>query len=230
MANHFLGFPSSLLPFLEELSLNNNRDWFADNKPRYEELVLFPAFDFIVAMAPHLSKMSTRFEAIPRRSGGSLMRVYRDTRFAKDKTPYKTNVGIQFRHVLAKDVHAPAFYVNIEAHDVFIGVGSWRPDSAALFKIRTRVAENTPLWRRVERNRNFKQNLELAGDSLKRPPRGFDPEHPLLDTLRRKDFIAIRHFGERDIERDDFLDQVVSSFRSGMPLMRFLCAALELDI
>lgn len=230
MSDTFAGFPSGLLPFLEELSVNNNRDWFANNKQRYEELVLFPTFDFIAAMAPYLAKISTRFEAIPKRSGGSMMRVYRDTRFAKDKTPYKTNVGIQFRHVLGKDVHAPAFYLNIEAHDVFIGVGSWRPDSVALFKIRTQVAEKEALWRRVERNRNFKSNFELAGDSLKRPPRGFNPEHPLLDTLKRKDFIAIKHFGERDILSDEFLGQVVATFRCGLPLMRFLCAALELDI
>ena len=230
MNDVFSGFPSGLLPFLEELSVNNSRDWFADNKKRYEELVLYPTFDFIGAMAPYLAKISTRFEAIPKRSGGSMMRVYRDTRFAKDKTPYKTNVGIQFRHVLGKDVHAPAFYVNIEAHDVFVGVGSWRPDSAALFNIRTRVAENSSLWRRVERNPKFRKNFELAGDSLKRPPRGFDPDHPLLDTLKRKDFIAIKHFGERDIESDEFLDHIVGSFRSGLPLMRFLCAALELDI
>ena len=133
----FPGFPQGALPFLEELSANNNRDWFAENKDRYEELVRNPALDFIGAMGPYLERLSKRFEAIPKRSGGSMMRPYRDTRFAKDKTPYKTNVGIQFRHALGRDIHAPGFYVHIEPHDVFVGVGSWRPDSAALVKIRT---------------------------------------------------------------------------------------------
>ena len=226
----FSGFPQGLLPFLEELSVNNNRDWFADNKHRYEDLVLNPALDFIGAMGPPLEKLSTRFEAIPKRSGGSLMRVYRDTRFSKDKTPYKTNVGIQFRHVLGKDIHAPGFYVHIEPHEVFVGVGSWRPDGPSLAKIRTRIAEKPDLWRRVERNKKFKSHYQFGGDSLKRPPRGFDRDHPLIDVLKRKDFIAIKHLDEADILEDDFFDTAVARFRDGLPLMQFLCDALEIQI
>ena len=226
----FKSFPQELLPFLEELSANNNRDWFADNKHRYEDLVLNPALDFIGAMGPHLEKLSNRFEAIPKRSGGSLMRVYRDTRFSKDKTPYKTNVGIQFRHVLGKDIHAPGFYVHIEPHEVFVGVGSWRPDSPSLAKIRTRIAEKPDLWRRVERNKKFKNHYQFGGDSLKRPPRGFDRDHPLIDVLKRKDFIAIKYLDEADIFAEDFFDTVVARFRDGLPLMQFLCDALEIQI
>ena len=226
----FPGFPATLLPFLEELSANNNRDWFADNKARYEELVLDPALDFIAAMGPHLTKISNRFEAIPRRSGGSLMRVYRDTRFAKDKTPYKTNVGIQFRHVQARDIHAPGFYVHIEPHDVFVGVGSWRPDSPSLAKIRRRIADKPDLWRQVASTRKFKRHFEFVGDSLKRPPRGFDRDHPLIDVLKCKDFIAIKRLEEGDIESSQFFDSVVKRFRDGQPLMQFLCDALEVAI
>ncbi len=228
MATAFSGFPSELLPFLEALSANNNREWFADNKHHYEEQVLNPALDFIGAMGPQLEKFAPRFEAIPKRSGGSLMRVYRDTRFGNDKTPYKTNVGIQFRHVLGKDIHAPGFYVHIEPHDVFVGVGSWRPDSAALAKIRTRIAEQPDQWRRVVRNRNFRQHYQLMGDSLVRPPRGFDRDHPLIETLKRKDFIAVKPFDELDIEVEEFFGSVVKRFRNGLPLMRFLCEALEI--
>lgn len=224
----FQGFPGGLLPFLEELSANNNRDWFAVNKPRYEELVSNPALDFIGAMSAPLAKLSTRFEAIPKRSGGSLMRVYRDTRFSKDKTPYKTNVGIQFRHVLGKDIHAPGFYVHIEPHDVFIGVGSWRPDSASLAKIRCRIAEKPDLWRQVVSNKSIKRHFEFVGDTLIRPPRGFDRDHPLIDVLKRKDFIAIKRLEESDIESSQFFNNVVKRFRDGLPLMQFLCAALEI--
>jgi uncharacterized protein (TIGR02453 family) len=225
----FKSFPKGLLPFLGDLSANNNRDWFADNKHRYEDLVLNPALDFIGAMGPHLEKISTRFEAIPKRSGGSLMRVYRDTRFGKDKTPYKTNVGIQFRHVLGKDIHAPGFYVHIEPHEVFVGVGSWRPDSTSLAKIRTRIAEKPDLWKRVEGNRKFRKHYEFGGDRLKKPPRGYDRDHPLIEVLKRKDFIALKYLDERDIESDDFIDTIFERFRDGLPLMRFLCDALELQ-
>jgi uncharacterized protein (TIGR02453 family) len=224
----FAGFPGGLLLFLEELSANNNRDWFSDNKQRYEDLVRNPALDFIGQMGPHLTRLSSRFEAIPKRSGGSLMRVYRDTRFARDKTPYKTNVGIQFRHMMARDIHAPGFYVHIEPHEVFVGVGSWRPDSMSLAKIRARIAEKPELWRVVERKKNFKRYYEFVGDSLIRPPRGFDREHPLIETLKRKDFIAIHRFDERDIESNEFFDTVLKRFRNGLPLMAFLCRALEL--
>ena len=94
----FNGFDPSILGFLDELAQNNERDWFAENKDRYERLVREPALDFIVAMGPLLDRIAPQFEAVAKKMGGSLMRVFRDTRFGRDKTPYKTNVGIQFRH------------------------------------------------------------------------------------------------------------------------------------
>ena len=120
-------FDASTLKFLRELRANNDRDWFNANKPRYEEHVLDPALRFIDAMYDPLADVAPRFTAIPKRSGGSLMRVYRDTRFSRDKTPYKTNIGIQFRHEFGRDVHAPGYYIHIEPDNAFIGAGMWRP-------------------------------------------------------------------------------------------------------
>ena len=226
----FGGFPEGMLTFLDQLASHNHRAWFTENKSRYQELVSNPSLDFIAAMAEPLAALSRRFEAIPRRTGGSLMRVYRDTRFSRDKTPYKTNVGIQFRHVLAKDVHAPGFYLHIEPAEVFVGVGSWRPDRDALAKIRRRIADKPKYWQAVECDRAFSGEFSFTGESLQRAPRGFDPEHPLIETLKRKDFIALKHFPASDISDPAFLPAVSSSFRKGLPLMRFLCDALELDI
>ena len=112
--SRYATFTPATVKFLAELSDNNNRDWFNENKTRYEEEVLDVALRFIQSMQDPLADFAPHFTAIPKRMGGSLMRVYRDTRFSKDKTPYKTNIGIQFRHVLGKDVHAPGFYVHIE--------------------------------------------------------------------------------------------------------------------
>lgn len=226
----FPGFPAGMLLFLDELANNNHRPWFQENKQRYQDLVANPALDFIAAMAEPLADISKHFEAIPRRSGGSLMRVYRDTRFGPDKTPYKTNVGIQFRHVLARDIHAPGFYLHMEPAEVFVGVGSWRPDRGALAKIRQRIAEKPKYWQALEQDKVFAGEFDFSGDSLKRAPRGFDPEHPLIETLKRKDFIALKHFPARDIESPMFFEAVSASFRNGLPLMRFLCDALELKI
>ena len=120
-------FRPELFAFLEELKANNDREWFAANRDRYEEELLEPAMDFIAAFAPKLEKISPNFRADPRPSGGSLFRIYRDTRFSKDKTPYKTNVGIHFRHELARDAHAPGFYLHIGPGEAFAGAGIWHP-------------------------------------------------------------------------------------------------------
>ena len=125
-------FQPSLFEFLEQLADNNNRPWFLENKPRYERDVLEPALAFIRAFEPRLKKISPYFVASDRRVGGSLMRVYRDTRFHKDGEPYKTNVGIQFRHEQGRDIHAPGFYVHIAPGECFLAVGLWRPEPEAL--------------------------------------------------------------------------------------------------
>ena len=116
-------FSKSTFKFLDQLAANNNRTWFEENKPRYESLIREPALEFIEAMAPALKMFAPHFRADPRKMGGSLMRVYRDARFSRDKTPYKTNIGIQFRHELGKDVHAPGFYVHISTAECFLAVG-----------------------------------------------------------------------------------------------------------
>ena len=110
----YASFTPQSVAFLSELKANNNRDWFKENKTRYEELVLDVALNFIQSMQGPLEEIAPNFTAIPKRMGGSLMRVYRDTRFSKNKTPYKTNIGIQFRHEQAKDVHSPGYYVHID--------------------------------------------------------------------------------------------------------------------
>src|SRR4029450_921750 len=122
-------FGPELFAFLADLRANNNRDWFAENKQRYEDQLLEPALTFIATFAPHLEKISPHFRADARPSGGSLFRIYRDTRFSKDKSPYKTNLGIHFRHERAKDAHAPGFYLHIGPDEGFAGAGMWHPDT-----------------------------------------------------------------------------------------------------
>lgn len=134
-------FTKATLNLLDELAANNDRTWFEANKSRYELLVREPALEFIAAMGSVLETFAPRFCAEPRKVGGSLMRVYRDTRFWRDKTPYKTNIGIQFRHTLGKDVHAPGFYVHIATDECFFAVGCWHPDSDALGRLRDLIAK-----------------------------------------------------------------------------------------
>ncbi len=225
-APRYATFNEETIAFLRELKANNNRDWFNENKPRYEELVLDVALNFIQSMHDPLLKFAPHFTAVPKRMGGSLMRVYRDTRFSKNKTPYKTNIGIQFRHEQAKDVHAPGFYVHIDPDSVFLGAGMWRPAPEALLGIRKRITHKQAEWLRVCAEPKFKRQFSLGGEKLTRPPRGFDKEHPLIEDIKRKDFIAVKNLTLEHALQPKFQQQVETASKAATPYMRFLCKAV----
>jgi uncharacterized protein (TIGR02453 family) len=217
-------FGPELFAFLVELRAHNDRDWFAANKERYEAHVLEPALAFIEDFGYRLQEISPHFIADPRRSGGSLFRIYRDTRFAKDKSPYKTNTGMYFRHARGKDVHAPGYYLHLAPGEVFGGGGIWHPDTKALTAIRQAIVDDPDGWARAKR---LGDGLELGGDSLKRVPTGFDKEHPHAEDLKRKDFFASVRLDEADATAPGFLDRYTRICESASPLMRFLCGALD---
>ena len=223
----FQSFQPAMFEFLEQLADNNNRPWFQENKPRYECEVLEPALAFIRAFQPRLERISPYFVAGDRRVGGSLMRIYRDTRFVKDGAPYKTNVGIQFRHEQGRDIHAPGFYVHIAPGDCFLAVGLWRPEAEPLARIRQAIVESPDRWRRARDERKFQQRFSLEGGSLKRPPRGFPADHAWIEDLKRTDFIGVEELDERDVLDKEYLDYVAASFTAARPFMRFLCDALK---
>ena len=221
-------FRPALFRFLKELAENNDRDWFQDNKGRYEEVARGPAMEFIAAVAPGLARVSKHIRADPRPVGGSLFRIHRDVRFSKDKSPYKTHVGIHFRHEAAKDVHAPGYYLHLEPGGIFFGCGIWHPDAKTAHRIRQAIVDDPAAWRRAIRAKRFAARLTLGGEALKRPPRDFPPDHPLVEDLKRKDFIADAFLKQRDVTRPDFHGDFVELCKDGQPLMRFLCKALEL--
>jgi len=217
-------FGPELFRFLVDLKANNDRDWFNANKDRYEEHVRGPTLDFVADFAPHLEQISPHFVADPRPSGGSLFRIHRDTRFSKDKSPYKPYVGVQFRHERAKDTHTPGFYLHLQPRAVFVGVGIWHPDTPTLSRIREAILDDPKAWGRATGNRS----LRLAGDSLKRAPAGFDPEHPLIEDLRRKDYIATVELTQKEVCSRGFVERFAGTCEEGAPLVRFLCGALDL--
>ena len=223
----FQGFGAATVRFLQELEANNNRDWFQANKHRYEAEVLAPALDFISAMSDELDGFAPHFTALPKRMGGSLMRVYRDVRFSPSKAPYKTNIGIQFRHEQGKDVHAPGYYLHIESTGCFFGAGMWRPVPEALQAIRSRIAEQPQAWRRVLEAREFTETFRLGGDALKRPPRGYAADLPHIEDLKRKSFIGSCDFPVANAASPGFPQEAAATFAKAAPLMAFLCAALN---
>jgi len=218
-------FSQQTFRFLRDLAENNDRAWFADNKSRYDEHVKAPALALIEDFAPRLKKISPRFAATPR----SLYRLHRDTRFSKDKSPYKTYAGIHFRHERAKDAHAPGFYLHIEPGSVFAGVGIWHPESDALRRIREHIVEHPDAWKRASRAKGFASRFELDGDRLTRPPKGFDPSSGLIEDLKWKDYIGVATLDERFVRGEALPAQLAETFAAGTPLMRFLCEALDVS-
>ncbi len=219
-------FSQATFRFLRDLADNNDRQWMADNKQRYIDDVQEPALDFITDFGDRLRTISPHFRADARTVGGSLFRIHRDTRFAKDKTPYKLNSGVQFRHERARDAHAPGFYLHIQPGECFMGVGLWRPETKVAYAIREAIADDPTQWKKATRPKRFAGTFTLEGDSLKRPPRGFDPEHPLIEDLKRKDFIATTRLTQKRITSPGFIDDFEGLCRDASPFMAFLCKAV----
>jgi uncharacterized protein (TIGR02453 family) len=221
-------FTPALFRFLRDLRKNNDRDWFHAHKDVYERDVMDPALRFVAAFAAPLRRINAHLVADPRPVGGSLFRIHRDVRFAKDKRPYKTHVGIQFRHAAADGAHAPGLYLHIEPGDVFAGAGIWQPDGATLSEMREAIVDSPTVWRRVVSGRDFAARWALSGESLQRVPRGYDPNHRLAADLKRKSYLAVTGFSERDACASDFPEQLAQAWRSSAPFLRFLARALAL--
>jgi uncharacterized protein (TIGR02453 family) len=216
-------FSPELFAFLRELAANNDREWFAAHKDRYVAEVQEPALAFVEDVGMRLPEISRHFVADARTTGGSLFRIYRDVRFSKDKSPYKTHVGIQFRHARSRDVHAPGFYLNLGPDRVFMACGTWRPDRDTLHAIRAAIATRPGRWQGIVEESPFQERFKLGGETLKRPPAGFDREHPLIEELKRKDFIAVADLTEADATASGFLDRFVELCGDASGFMRFLC-------
>ena len=224
----FKGFPQDLFNFFEDLNLNNNRAWFNENKARYYESVVNPITEFVVNMGPRLKKISRHYVADPRPHGGSMFRIYRDTRFSKDKTPYKTHAAVHFRHEAGKSAHAPGFYVHLAGDGLFFGGGIWTPPSPQLNLIRDYIAENVRAWARISNAKKVLDVGGIKGDGLKRPPRGFDAEHIHIEDLKRKSFFVMTEAEPSAALAAGFVDDVSEAFRRAAPLNRFIAGALDL--
>lgn len=224
----FEGFPKDFFKFFTELKANNNRDWFATNKPRYVDSVVTPMTEFIIAIAPHLKGISRFYRADPKPHGGSMFRIYRDARFSKDKSPYKTHAACHFRHQAGKDAHAPGFYVHIETDGIHFGGGIWTPPSRQLTMIRDFIADNPAAWDKLIKSKSIKDSGGIRGDSLKRPPRGFDADARHIDDIKRKSFFVMSEADADLALRADFVDETARAFRSAAKLNHFITDALDL--
>ena len=218
----------ALFKFFRELAENNNRPWFLEHKQRYEIEVREPLLHFITDFAPYLKKITPHLVADTARSGGSLFRIYRDVRFSKDKRPYKTGAGVHIRHAQGRDVHAPGYYLHLEPGEIFAGAGIWQPDNPTLTSIRDAIVAQPDRWRKVVNARRKLPVRVYEGDKLKRPPRGYDPDHPLLEELKRKDHILTIDYNQKTVCAEDFIKQFHQFCRETASYMQFLTEAIGL--
>lgn len=219
-------FSQRYFDFFNDLAQNNERPWFQENKERYEAEVAAPLICFIQAIAPYLQEISPHFVADPRRNGGSMFRIYRDTRFSKDKTPYKTHGALQFRHTMGRDVHCPGFYMHAGPNEIVVGLGIWRPESEALAKIRKAISEEPQAWLAARDDATFRKHWTLSGESLKRPPKGYAKDNPMVEDLKRKDHIAMHALTPVTFMGDNLVEEVAAMFATSKPYMQFLCKAI----
>ncbi|MGH7740289.1 MAG: DUF2461 domain-containing protein [bacterium] len=221
-------FTPELFRFLKTLKRNNNRPWFLKNKEKYERLVRNPMLDFIGQLGPSLRKISPHLVVDNSPTRGSMFRIYRDARFSKDKTPYKTHVAARFPISRQREIHTPGYYLHLEPGQVFSGGGVWRPDAPALAQIRDYLLNHPREWKAILSNKTFMKFCSPEGDKLQRPPKGYPVDHELIEYLKLKDFVFYTAFTEKQACSPDFMKRLVEAYAAAEPYMRFLTQALKM--
>jgi len=226
---HRTYFTPATFRFFKSLVLHNNREWFHEHKEDYERHVREPFLALIGDLAAPLAKISPQYRADTRKVGGSLYRIHRDTRFANDKQPYKGWQGSRFFHVRRHEIQAPGFYLHIQPGECFVGGGMWHPEAPVLKNLREFIADNPDSWKRATQSKGFRERYSFWGESLVRPPRGYDPNHELIEDLKRKNFAAGQEFDEALACSAELLPFIVDNFKRLAPMVDYLCAAQELE-
>ena len=219
-------FTADTFRFLSELKAHNERAWFEKNKGSYEGVAKAPMLELISDLVPRLNGVSRQIVVDPRPTGGSMMRIYRDIRFSKDKTPYKPHLAAMFWHKKGKESSAPGFYLHVEPGATMFGGGVWHPESPALKRIRDKIAHSPTEWGKVTSGLLKKSACGMIGDSLKRPPVGYDPEHPYIEDIKRKDFGLSMRFTDKEALSAKFADRVAEAAHRMVPFMSFLAKAV----
>ena len=220
----FAGFPPEGIRFLKQLKANNNREWFNANKERYLEYVKLPMQSLLVALAGPLEKSAPGMLVDPRKG---MFRIYRDTRFSKNKDPYKTHVSAII-HPRGHWEESAGLYVHIEPGEVFLGGGIYMPDGGQIKKIRAAIASRQREFLSIVEGKGFRRRFgTLRGERLSRAPLGYRPEHPMIEWLRWKQYFVAEEWPEKSATGKDFVRKVAESFAEMMPLVNFLNSALH---
>jgi uncharacterized protein (TIGR02453 family) len=223
------GFDDASFRFLRALARNNSREWFQAHKADYEAKVRAPFLRLLQDLQPDLLAISDQFRADPRPVGGSLFRIHRDTRFANDKTPYKTHAGARLFHHRHREVDSPSFYIHIQPGHCFVGGGLWHPEAETRRRIRQFLADNPGAWQAAVHSPAFRRRFTLEGESLQRAPRGFPAGHPLMEDLKRQNFVGVAPLADEVVLGPHLRRSIASALAGLAPLVDYLCASLDLE-
>ena len=222
MGSPFPGFPAEALEFFRGLARHNTREWFQPRKAQFEEYVKAPMVRLVEALNRDLEAIAPAWVTPPEKA---IYRIYRDTRFSKDKTPYKDHIAASFRHRASAGHGGGGLYFAISRKEVAVGGGVYMPEPAALRTIREHIAENHAELRRILASKTVKRLVgELQGEQLTRVPKGFACDHPAADLLRRKQYFLYVELPADVAITSRLYAEIWSRFRATLPFLEFLTA------
>ena len=208
---------SAIFRFFKKLEQNNNREWFEQHKPEFKALETT-----VKQFGEALKDQLNQHDSIDR---FKLFRVYRDVRFSKDKTPYKTHFGLTWHRT--KPEYRGGYYLHLKPNDIFLACGFWDPSPADLKRIRQEIDMDADEYRDIINEPNFKRIWgELQGDAVKTAPKGYAKDHPNIDLLRHKQHIFMVRYTEKDVAAADFLDRLDTALQAVRPFVDYMSAVL----
>ena len=213
--------PKNTISFLKELKLNNNREWFNENKDQFNTIQ--SQVKIFAQEVNDSLNVSDNIEKI------KIFRIYRDLRFSKDKTPYKKNIGMAFHR--AKPELRGGYYLEISADESFIAVGFWNPNKEDLLRIRKEIEIDGQEFKRIINQKKIKEIWgDLKGDEVKTSPKGFTSHHEYIDLIKKKQFIFIKKLKEKDILDEKFQNELVNYFESIRPFFDYMSEVLTTNL
>ena len=224
MRSGFPGFPAEAMTFFRALARNNRREWFQERKEVFENSVKAPMTQLVNALNAELLKFAPEYVTDPQRA---VYRIYRDTRFSQDKTPYKTHVAAIFsRRGLEKHAGA-SFYFSVSPKEAEVAGGLYMPGPETLLAVRTHLAEHHLEFRRIIRAKKLRDLVgELQGDQLSRVPKGFSPHHPAAGLIRYKQWLVYTMLDPETAMTPYLFPEILKRFRAMAPFIAFLNAPL----
>lgn len=207
--------------FLKKLEKNNNREWFTQHKAEFDSVIKDNKVFF--------TQIYNELQEHDNLKGIHIFRIYRDVRFSKDPTPYKNNFGVGYSR--SKPMLRGGYYIQLEPGNSFVGGGFWGPDAKDLLRIRKEFEISTTEIDKIRSDETFKKYFgEIEGDAVKTAPRGFDKNHPGIDLIRKKQYVVMRKFTDKEVLSDSFQKEVLNTLLAMRPFFDYMSEVLTTDL